>query len=208
MVLSSARQTPEAPRLMDQAIARDPRYGPGLAEAACCCLRLLFDDWSEDREAGRLKGVHLVRRALEVVRDDPGIRAGLVGRVYWRDGGVGRSCPRVKLQFCAPLVLQRHYREHGGPARHRNRGSPAPRSSRLHRLHTRFAHFLSRRFGEAVPNLLLAFVDDPSNPNPQRYLAACYAHMADPTMHARSSSSSGRSPLLLSGLSLAVGETG
>jgi adenylate cyclase len=35
----------------------------------------------------------------------------------------------------------------------------------------------SRRFEEAVPKLLLAIQDDPSFPNPYRYLAACYAHM-------------------------------
>ncbi len=40
-----------------------------------------------------------------------------------------------------------------------------------------FAHFLRRRFEEAVPKLLLAIQDDPSNPNPYRYLAACYAQM-------------------------------
>jgi adenylate cyclase len=39
------------------------------------------------------------------------------------------------------------------------------------------AHFLSRRFDEAVPKLLLAIQEDPSFPTPCRYLAACYAHM-------------------------------
>jgi hypothetical protein len=42
MVLSSARQTPEALRLTEQAIARDPHYGPALAWAAFCCFRLLL----------------------------------------------------------------------------------------------------------------------------------------------------------------------
>ena len=41
MVLS-ARQIPEALRLLEQAIARDPRYGPALAWAAQCCFRLLI----------------------------------------------------------------------------------------------------------------------------------------------------------------------
>jgi hypothetical protein len=41
IVLSSTRQTPEALGLMEQAIARDPRYGPALAWAAYCCFRLL-----------------------------------------------------------------------------------------------------------------------------------------------------------------------
>ena len=39
------------------------------------------------------------------------------------------------------------------------------------------AHFLSRRFTEVVPRLLLAIQEDPSFPHPYRFLAACYAHM-------------------------------
>ncbi len=38
-------------------------------------------------------------------------------------------------------------------------------------------HFLARRFDKAVPKLLLAIHEDPSAPQPYRYLAACYAHM-------------------------------
>src|SRR5246500_3538150 len=41
---TSARQIPQALRLLEQAIARDPRYGPALAVAALCCFRLLYDD--------------------------------------------------------------------------------------------------------------------------------------------------------------------
>ena len=75
MVWSSARQIPEALRLMEQAIARDPRYGPALAWAAFCCFRLLPDGRSEDPEADRLKGADFARRALEVAGDDPGVLA-------------------------------------------------------------------------------------------------------------------------------------
>jgi adenylate cyclase len=39
------------------------------------------------------------------------------------------------------------------------------------------AHLLSRRFDEAVANLLLAIQEDPSHLQAYRYLAACYAHM-------------------------------
>ena len=39
------------------------------------------------------------------------------------------------------------------------------------------AYFLSRRFDQAVPKLLLAIQDDPTLPFPYRVLAACYAHM-------------------------------
>jgi tetratricopeptide (TPR) repeat protein len=74
-VVSSARQIPEALRLLEQAIARDPRYGPALALAAFCCYRLLNDNRSENREADRLKGIDFARRALEVAGDDPAILA-------------------------------------------------------------------------------------------------------------------------------------
>jgi hypothetical protein len=67
MLWSSARQIPEALRLLERAIARDPHYGPALAWAALCCFRLLFDDRSEDREADCLKGADFARRAVEVV---------------------------------------------------------------------------------------------------------------------------------------------
>ncbi len=72
---SSARQIPEALRLLEQAIARDPGYGPALAWAAVCCLRLVGDGRSKDPEADRLKGTDFARRALEVAGDDPGVLA-------------------------------------------------------------------------------------------------------------------------------------
>src|SRR5262249_17854699 len=69
--LSSTRQIPEALCLLEQAIARDPKYGPALAWAAFCCHRLVQDDRSEDPLADRLKGADFARRALEVAGDDP-----------------------------------------------------------------------------------------------------------------------------------------
>jgi tetratricopeptide (TPR) repeat protein len=39
------------------------------------------------------------------------------------------------------------------------------------------AHFVSRRYDEAVPKLLLAIQEYPGHPSPYRSLAACYAHI-------------------------------
>jgi tetratricopeptide (TPR) repeat protein len=39
------------------------------------------------------------------------------------------------------------------------------------------AGFLSGRFDEAAPKLILAIQEDPNFPSPYRVLAACYAHM-------------------------------
>jgi hypothetical protein len=63
MFFMSARQIPDALRLLERAIECDPRYGPALAWAAVCRLRLCVDGWSEDPEADTARaqitlGVH------------------------------------------------------------------------------------------------------------------------------------------------------
>jgi len=57
---------------MEEAIARDPHYGPALAWAAACCQRLLYDNRSEDPASDASKGADFARRALAVAGDDPG----------------------------------------------------------------------------------------------------------------------------------------
>jgi adenylate cyclase len=85
------------------------------------------------------------------------------------------------------------------------------------------AHFLSRRFDEAIPKLLLAIEELPNFPSPYRYLAASYAHLGrvaearDVVRRLRAITSAVMPPiiylrntehrsLLLSGLRLAAGE--
>jgi len=48
VVLSSATKIPDALRHLEEAIARDPRYGPALAWAAICGYRLCIDGSSAD----------------------------------------------------------------------------------------------------------------------------------------------------------------
>jgi len=71
--LSSARHIPEALNLLEQAIERDPEFGPALARAALCHFRCSVDGWSDDPEASRRIGTDLARRALEVTGNDPNI---------------------------------------------------------------------------------------------------------------------------------------
>jgi adenylate cyclase len=86
------------------------------------------------------------------------------------------------------------------------------------------AHFLSRRFDEAVPKLVLAVQEHPEFTETYRYLAGCYAHMGrlddaraivtkmraitpavmPPIMYLRNPR---HRELFLSGLRLAAGET-
>jgi adenylate cyclase len=189
MVLSSAARAPEALRLMEQAIARDPRYGPALAWAAFCCYRLLLDGWSKDREANRLKGIEFARRALQVAGDDPGVLADAAFALasFGEDIGAMMALadralalnPNYARGWDISSSLRNWAGELGIAIEHAEaalRLSPRARVGAT-LLNIGIAHFLSRRFDEAVPKLLLAIHEDPSFPFPYRYLAACYAHM-------------------------------
>ena len=191
MVLSSARQIPEALRLMEQAIARDPHYGPALAWAAFCCHRLLIDGAERRSGGGPSEGRRFRKASPGSGRRRSGhpgecrLRAGLFRRGHRRHDGVGRSCPGAQSELSRAAGTSAAFSGlWAGQPDHRDRAcrsraapqSPRPRR-RVSLLIIGRAHFFSRRFDEAVPKLLLAIQEDPSFPQPYRILAACYAHM-------------------------------
>jgi TolB-like protein/class 3 adenylate cyclase len=236
MFMSSATQIPEALRLMEQAIVRDPHYGPALAWAATCCIRLLFDDRSEDPQTDRVKGVGFARRALEVAGDDPGVLANAAQALAYFGEDIGAMIGLVDRA----LALNPNYARGwnisgtlrdwaGQPDIAIEHAEASLRLSPRARVGTQLltigvAHFLSRRFDEATTKLFLAIQDDPRFPTPYRFLAACYAHMGrlDDARHIVKrlraitsvvipDASFLRNPehreLFLSGLRLAIGET-
>jgi adenylate cyclase len=185
----SARQIPEALRLMEQAIAGDPRYGPALAWAAVCSFRLLLDDRSEDRETDRLKGADFARRALEVAGDDPAVLANAALALAYFGEDIGAMMALVDRALALNPNFARGWFnsgvlriwagqpdvaiEHLGASL---RLSPRARVG-MPLFSIGQAHFLARRFDDAVPKLLVGIQEDPSFPFPYRFLAACYAHM-------------------------------
>jgi adenylate cyclase len=189
MFLSSTRQIPEALRLMERAIARDPHYGPALVWAAVCCVRLVNDDRSKNPAADRLQGVDFARRALEVTSDDPGILANAAFALAYFDEHIGAMMGLVDRA----LALNPNYARgwHLSGVLRLWAGQPdiaiehaetslclSPRARIGTTLLTvGVAHFLSLRFDEAVPKLLLSIQEDPSFPEPYRYLAASYARI-------------------------------
>ena len=189
MYLSSSRQIPEALRLMEQAIARDPRYGSALAWAAVCCHRLLMDDRSEDREADRLKGADFARRALEVAGDDPAILANAALALAYFGEDIGAMMALVDRalalnpNYYRGWLLSGVLRYWAGQSDIAIEHVEASlRLSPRARVGTSLvviggAHLRARRFDEAVPKLLLANQQDPSYPGPYRGRAACFAHM-------------------------------
>jgi tetratricopeptide (TPR) repeat protein len=220
---------------MEQAIARDPRYGPALAFAALCCHRLLLDGRSGDPAADRRKGADFAKRALEVAGDDPvvlayaamvlasfgddiGAMMGLVDRALALNPNYARGWTisgLIRLWAGEPDIAIDHEET---ALRLSPRARVGPSLTILGG-----AHFFSRRFNEAAPKLLLGIQDDPSFPIAYCILAACYAHMGRLdearaivaklraiTPHVMQSHLPFRRPedreLFLSGLRLAAGE--
>ena len=189
LVWSSARYVAEALRLLEQAIERDPYYGPALAWAAICCHRLCVAGLGMDPEADRRKAAEFARRALEVASDDPGVLAnaafslayfgeeigtmiGLLDRAVVLNPSSARAwhlSGNVRLYAGQPDIAIQHVETALSLSPRARVGSSLAVIGQ--------AHFFNRRFGEAVPKLLLAIQDDPSYPHPYRCLAACYAHM-------------------------------
>jgi adenylate cyclase len=235
MLLSSLRQAPDALRLMEQAIARDPDYGPALAWAAFCYQRLIQDNRSDDPAADRLKAVDFARRALEVAGEDPGVLAPAAHALAF----FGEDIDAMMALVDRALALNPNYARGwfisaalrqwaGQPDIAIEHAEAALRLSPRARIGASMsvvggAHFLARRFDQAVPKLVLAIQEDPGNVSPYRWLAACYAHMGrlddargiverlraiGPVVmpEARQLRNAEHRELVLSGLRLAMGE--
>jgi adenylate cyclase len=187
MVFSSAKQIPEALRLTEQAIERDPHYGPALAWASICYVRLVVDSRSEVPEVDARKATDLARRALEVAQDDPSILTNAAFALAYFGEEIGATMSLVDRA----LALNPNYARgwHTSGALRLWAGQPdsaiehlkaALRLSPRARVGTTLAmigaaHLVSRRFEQALPKLLLAIQEDPTSPQLYRILAACYA---------------------------------
>jgi len=189
MFFTSARQIPDALRLLEQAIERDPGYGPALAWAAVCCLRLCMDGRSGDIEADRRNGAEYARRSLQVAGDDPGVfaNAALALAYFGEDIGAMMTLVDRALAF-NPSFARGWYVSAclrlwaGQPEVAIEHAEASQALSPRAQVGFSFtiiggAHFFCGRFGEAVPKLLLAIQEDPDYPPPYRYLASCYAHL-------------------------------
>jgi tetratricopeptide (TPR) repeat protein len=189
MFFSGGKQIPDALRLFEQAIERDPRYGAALAWAAVCCMRLCFDGTGKDPEGDRLKGTDFARRALQVAGDDPGTLTNAAMALACFGEDIGTMMALVDRALALNRSFARGWYISGilGNFAGQNdraieHAEAALRLSPRGRFGSVFyviggAHFLSRRFDEAVPKLLLAIQDNPEHTEPYRLLAACYAHM-------------------------------
>jgi len=234
--LSSGTRIPKALRLLEQAIKRDPNYGPALALAAVLYTRAVGDGRSDNPEADTHRGMDFARRALQAPGDDPvviahaaqalacfgediGTMTALVEQALTLNPSFARGwyiSAWLRLWAGQPVIAIQH-------AEVSLRLSPRGRIGAV-RAAIGAADFLIRRFTEAVPELLLAIEETPNFPTPYRYLVASYAHMGEidkareTISRLRAITSAVMPPImylrnpehaemLLSGLRLAAGET-
>jgi adenylate cyclase len=189
MLLASGKQIPEALVFLEQAISRDPSYGSALACAAVCCMRLCADGSSNDSQADCRTGADYARRALRVAGDDPGVLANSALTLAFFGENIGAMAALVDRALALNPSFARGWYisgtlrwEAGQPNVAIEHAKAALRLSPRARIGAVFnviggALFVSRRFDEAVPSLLLAIQDEPNFPQPYRLLAACYAHL-------------------------------
>jgi TolB-like protein/class 3 adenylate cyclase len=189
MFFASRKQIPQALVLLEEAIGRDPHFGPALAWAACCYMNLVSDGSAPDRDANRRKAIEFARRALEVAGNDPGVLADAAYALacFGEDIDAMIAVVDRALTFNPSYARGWHISgflrlwagqtdlaiEHAGMALRLSPRAQAGGSSWL----TGAALFFGRRFEEAVPKLRVAIEEMPVFPTPYRFLAACFAHM-------------------------------
>ena len=181
----------QALHLLDQAIAREPRYGLALAVAATYRVDLENYDWADDREeaTNRRAAVDLAREALSAAADDPGV----LGRAAIVLGRFGEDIDAALALIDRALALNPSFAfgwywsgwvrvfagqlelaiQHFETSMRLN-----PRSQRcFHLAGIGMAHFFALRFGDAVAALRVSLEEVSTFPPTYRTLAACYAHM-------------------------------
>jgi adenylate cyclase len=189
LTLSSPSQIPEALHLVEQAIALDPCYGPAIAWAGLCCLRLIDEGRSDDPETARLKAIDYARRALQIGTDDPGVLVNSAYTLAYFGEEIGAMAALIDRALALNPNFARGWHisgllrlwagepdvtiEHMEVAR---RLSPRARIGITMGL-IGAAHLCARRFDEALPKFILAIQQDPGAAQPHRNLAVCYAHM-------------------------------
>ena len=218
---------------LEEAIKRDPHYGPALALAAIGHVQLF--GWRDDPETNHHKGGVRARQAVEAASDDPGVLAHAAFALAWLGEDVGTQIALVDRALTLNPSFARAWMLRGGlsvwagqPDLAIEQVETSLRLNPRDRVGNHFwvlgiAHFFRRRFDEAAAKLRVAMQETPARPWPYRGLAACYAHMgrlddarevidrlrmltADVMPHHLPFRNPEHQELFLSGLRLAAGE--
>jgi len=175
--------------LLEQAIERDPGYGVALVLAARCHQDLHVNNWTDNPEESRRRGMDLARRALRVAGDDPNVLSGAGYTLGYFgeeiDVAIGLLDRALKLNPSCAGCWQRSgwlrlWAGQPDPAIEYFQNSLRldPRERRASPfMAIGVAHFFARRFEEARVTLLQSLQEKPNWVPTYRFLASCYAHM-------------------------------
>jgi TolB-like protein/Flp pilus assembly protein TadD len=186
---AAARHVPAALALLENAIARDPDYGPALGLAANCYMRLCMDGISKNPAADAGKGAEYAWRALEVAPDDPDVLANVAQPLAYAGEDIRRSVGLMDRALTLNPNFARGWYMKGilncwagdldvaiEEIETARRLSPRARfGTALTAIGN--ALVFGERFEEAIEKLQLAILEDPSFPPNYRLLAICYAHL-------------------------------
>jgi TolB-like protein len=174
---------------LEEAIARDPHYGPALASAAFCYGIFENNNWTEDAQKTRKTSLELALRALQASAEDPAVLviSGFMLAYFGEDVETSIRLHDRSLHLNPSSAFAWHLSgwvrlwsgrtdkaiEHFEKSLRLN-----PRDRRGHQLAgIGIANFFERRFDIAIEKLLLSAEELPSYVASHRFLAACYAHM-------------------------------
>jgi adenylate cyclase len=172
---------------LDQAIARDPRFGPALGLAAICHHHLESFGGEEGPEAHRRAAVILARRALQASPGDPGTIANAAFVLGFFEEDIKLAMTLADRALALNPSFERGWRTSGWLNLFAGRPEVALEHVKTAmRLSPRFgnatdfnliglAHFFECRFDEAIANFLTCLEQLPTNTGLHRFLAACYA---------------------------------
>jgi adenylate cyclase len=174
--------------LLNQAIDRDPSYGPALAVAAFCHCQLDLNGWTDDRETNRHKAVDFAQRAVRFAAADSRVlaNAALVLGYFGEDiiaaiGMIDRSLalnPSYAQGWHLSGWLRLWAGQTGLAIEHFETSARLnPRADARKLTGIGQAHFFNRHFDDALENLVMARHAIPMHAMPYRFLASCYAHM-------------------------------
>ena len=174
--------------LLEQAIQRDPQYGPALALEAICYQNLHINGWSKAEEADCQLSVDLARRALRVAGDDPIVLSTVAHALGYFEENINPAIALIERALeLNPSSATSWYRS--GTLR-LWAGQPElaiqhfetslrlnPRRSGPGLFGIGLGHFFARRFDKAAELLLQSMQETPNWAPTYRFLASCYAHI-------------------------------
>jgi adenylate cyclase len=175
--------------LLEQALQRDPHYGPALSGAAFCHEHVFFNGWSDTPAASRRTALTLAQRAIENAKGDPAVLAnaahvlGVVGEdINAAIALIDRTLslnPSFARGWYVSATLRLFAGQLDAAIEHAQRSLRlSPRVSvGAPMLTIGCAYFLNRQFEKAAEALFLSVQERPAGSWSHRQLASCYAHM-------------------------------